>query len=88
MPGTSGLFTLIYSAIKFAPLAPCLRPPRWQGLCSQSAHLWAISDFLPRFEARGPRDGSSYVANPPNCGPFLIFSLALKLAGPEMAAVM
>ena len=26
-------------------------PPRWQGLCSHSAQLWALSDFVPRFEA-------------------------------------
>ena len=28
-------------------------PPRWQGLCSHPAHLWATSDFIPRSEALG-----------------------------------
>ena len=28
-------------------------PPRRQGLCSHLAHLWATSDFAPRYEAVG-----------------------------------
>ena len=43
-------------------------------LCSQSAHLWATSDFVPRSEA--PQTG--HVAKPPICGPLLILSPALK----------
>ena len=34
-------------------LSPTWGPPRWKVLCSQSAHLWAISDFVPHFEALG-----------------------------------
>ena len=49
--------------------------PKQQGLCSQSANLWATSDFVPRCGAVRTH-GSSYVANPPICGLFLIFSLA------------
>ena len=37
-------------------LPPALKrrgPSRGQGLCRQLAHLWATSDFAPRFEAVG-----------------------------------
>ena len=37
-------------------LPPALKrwgPPRWQGLCSHVAHLWATSDFAPRSEVVG-----------------------------------
>ena len=37
-------------------LSPALKhwgPPRQQRLCSQSAHLWATGDFVPRPEALG-----------------------------------
>ena len=62
-------------------------PPRWQGLCSHLAHLWAISDSAPRFEAAGtPPDGRGYVSTLPTCGPFLILPPALKRRGPPQAA--
>ena len=37
-------------------LSPALKrrgSPRWQGLCSHLAHLWATSDSAPRSEAEG-----------------------------------
>ena len=37
-------------------LSPALKrwePSKRQGLCHQSAHLWAMADFVPRFEALG-----------------------------------
>ena len=38
----------------FSPALKCWEPPpRLQGLCSHLAHLWALSDFIPRFEALG-----------------------------------
>ena len=55
-------------------------PPRRQGLCSQSAHLWAIAGFVPHSKALWTPDGRGYVANLPTCWPLLIFSPALKVA--------
>ena len=53
--------------------------PKQQGLCSQSTHLWATSNFVPCSKALGtPLDGNNYVANLPTCGPHLILCLALK----------
>ena len=50
---TLGIFTCGPPLI----LSPALKrwgpPPRRQGLCSHPAHWWAISDFVPRFEAVG-----------------------------------
>ena len=37
----------------WSPALKRRRPPRQQGLCSHLAHLWATSDFAPRFEAVG-----------------------------------
>ena len=56
-------------------LSPALkhrRPPKQQGLCSQSTHFWANGDFVPHFEVYETRDGRGYVANPPACGHLLI----------------
>ena len=66
-------------------LSPALKrwgPPRGQGLCSHTAHLWASSDFVPGFEAVGiPLGGRGYVATLPTCGPSLMLSPALKRWG-------
>ena len=66
-------------------LSPALKrrgSPRRQGLCSHRAHLWATSDFVPRFEAEGiSLGGRGYVATLPACGPLLILSPALKRRG-------
>ena len=38
-------------------LPPALKrwgPPRWQGLCSHLAHLWATSDSAPAVKRWGP----------------------------------
>ena len=38
-------------------LSPALKrwgPPRWQGLCSHHAHLWATSDLSPALKDWGP----------------------------------
>ena len=35
----------------WCPALGCWGPPRRQGLSSQSSHLWAIADFVPRFGA-------------------------------------
>ena len=40
----------------FVPRSEALGTPRRQGLCSQSAHLWTTSDFVPCSEASGHRD--------------------------------
>ena len=40
----------------FLILSPAMKhwgPPRRQGLGSHYAHMWAISDFVPRYEALG-----------------------------------
>ena len=37
----------------FSPALKRWGSPRRQGLCSQSAHVWATSDFLPCFEVLG-----------------------------------
>ena len=40
-------------------------PPRWQGLWSHLAHLWATSDFVPRFEALAtPLRGQGLCSHP------------------------
>ena len=43
-------FLILSPALKRCPPPPL---PRQQGVCSQSAHLWAIPDFVPHFEALG-----------------------------------
>ena len=61
------------------PTLKCWEHPKRHGLCSQSAHLWATTDFVPCSEALGtPLDGMGYVANLPTCGPLLILSPTLK----------
>ena len=66
-------------------LSPAVKdsePPRWQGLCSQSAQLWATCEIVPFFEALGtPPGGRGYVASPPTCGPSLILLPFLKRWG-------
>ena len=61
-------------------------PPRRQGLCTQSDHLWAACECVPRFEALGtpppPKKARGYPANPPTYWPFLILSPTLKRWGP------
>ena len=40
----------------FLLLSPAMKhwgPPRWQGLGSHCAHMWATSYFVPRYEALG-----------------------------------
>ena len=34
-----------------SPSLKCWESPKQQGRCSQSAHLWATSDFVPHSEA-------------------------------------
>ena len=67
-------------------LSPGLKrwgPPRQQELCSQSAHLWGNSNFVPRREEFGnPQTAGVYVANLPIYGPLLVLSPSLKRWGP------
>ena len=52
-------------------LSPALKrwgTHKWQGLCSHLAHLWAIAEFVPRFEALRTPHGVA-VMSPP--GPLL-----------------
>ena len=47
-------------------LFPALKrwgPPRRQGLCSNLAHLWATSDFVPRQQQQQPRSPQKRTAN-------------------------
>ena len=45
--------TPICGPLLFSSLLDALGAPHLAGLCSQSANLWAYSDFLPLFEALG-----------------------------------
>ena len=54
--------------------------PRWHGLCSHIAHLWANSNYAPR-SGGDPLGGRVYVATLPTCGPLLILPPALKRWG-------
>ena len=40
----------------FAPTLKRWGPPKREGFCSQFAHLWATSDFVPRSQALGIRE--------------------------------
>ena len=69
----------------FLPIMKRWGRPKQQGLCSQSIHLWATSNFVPCSKALGtPPDGNNYVANLPTCGPHLILFPAVKRRGPAM----
>ena len=65
-------------------LSPALKhrgPPKWQGLCSDWAYMWATSDFVPRLEVSGSlADGRVYVATGPTCGAPVIL-LPFRLIG-------
>ena len=84
-PGGRGYVATLPTCGPPVILSPALKrrgPPRQQGLCSHLAHLWATSDFAPRFEAVGTPPGSrGYVATLPTSGPPVILSPALKRWG-------
>ena len=45
----------------FLLLSPAMKhwgPPRWQGLGSHYAHMWAIYAFVPAQSIGDPRDGT------------------------------
>ena len=49
---------------KIPPALKWWGPPKRQGLCSQSAHLWATADPPPSLKRWGPPDRKGYVAKP------------------------
>ena len=61
------------------------RPPKGKRLCSPSAHLWAHSDFVPRFGALGTAHTNGDVITPPTCGPISI-SPQLRTGGDSRMA--
>ena len=55
-PGSRGYVDTSPTCGPLLVLPPALKrwgPPRRQWLCSHLAHLWATSDFAPRYEALG-----------------------------------
>ena len=58
-------------------VAACWGSPRWQGLCSRQALLWAISDFVPRSEVLGTPQAAGVMC-------LCLFSGSLAVAIPAL----